>query len=139
MLQLMTAGVRQKIARLLRVPGKVGTAISGLAVFHMVLTGWVFFRAASLDDAWAVFSRVGKAFTDLPKQFADKAYDGGLLLSFGLLGALVLVEVMEERWNLWDKLRARPVYVRWAVYYALALSLIALGVWKQTSFVYMSF
>ena len=138
-LQLMTAGVREKLARLLRVPGKVGTVISGLAVFHMVLTGWVFFRAASFNDAWMVFSRVGKAFTDLPGQFADKVYRGGLLLSFGLLAALVLVEVMEERWNLWDKLRARPVYVRWAVYYALALALIGIGVWQQTRFVYMGF
>jgi len=142
-LTLMTAGVRQKIARLLRVPGKVGTLISTITVFHMVLTGWVFFATGymggSLKDALSVFSRVGKAITDLPSQFADKAYDGGLLLSFGLLGALVLVEVMEERWNLWEKLRARPVYVRWAVYYAMAITLIAIGVWQQTRFVYMGF
>jgi len=138
-LELMTAGIRHKIAQALRVPVKVGAVLSVLTVFHLVLTGMVFFRASSFHDAWTVFSRVGKAFTALPGQFADKAYSRELLLSFGLLGALVIVEVMEERWNLWEKLRVRPVYVRWAVYYALALSLIALGVWQQTRFVYMSF
>lgn len=143
---LFTAPVRNWIAKLLRVPRKVGTVLSGLMVFHMVLTGWVFFAvgyvrgtAASLNDALTVFSRVGKAFTDLPKQFADKSYSPDLLLSFGLIGFLIVMDVMEERWNLWAKLRLRPVYLRWAVYYALILGLLAIGVWQQTRFVYMSF
>ena len=145
-LAMMTAPARNWIAKLLRVPGKVGTAISMLAVFHMVLTGWVFFAvgyvrgtAATLNDALTVFKRVGQDFTDLPSQFANKSYSPELLLSFGLLGFLVLMEVMEERWNLWAKMRVRPVYLRWAVYYALILGLLAFGVWQQTRFVYMAF
>jgi alginate O-acetyltransferase complex protein AlgI len=138
-LALVTAPARNWIAKLLRVPGKVGTVISALTVFHLWLTGNVFFRANSFSDAVTLFKRVGQAFTALPSQFANKPYSRELLLSFGLMGALVVVEVMEEKWNLWEKLRLRPVYVRWPVYYALALSLIALGVWKQTTFVYMGF
>ena len=124
----------------------LGSVISGLVVFHMVLTGWVFFAVgyvqgvgASFSNAWTVFTRVGKAFTDLPKQFADKTYGPELLLSFGVIGFLIFMEILEEKWNLWAKLRVRPFYLRWAVYYALILGLLAIGVWQQTRFVYMAF
>jgi len=127
-------------------PHAVGSVISGLAVFHMVLTGWVFFAVgyvqgvqATFSGAWTVFTRVGKAFTDLPKQFGDKTYGPELLLSFGVIGFLIFVEILEEKLNLWTKLRARPFYLRWAVYYALILGLLAIGVWQQTRFVYMAF
>jgi len=143
---MITAPVRNWIARVLHVPGKVGTVISGLVVFHMVLTGWVFFAAgyvkgaaASLSDATTVFSRVFKAFGQLPHQFAHKIYTRDLILSFAVIGLLIVVDLMEERWNLWAKLRLRPMYARWAVYYGLALLVLLLGVWQQTRFVYMSF
>ncbi len=131
------------ISRLLRVPAKVGTLLSMVTVFHMhtvakmVLLGSLL--GGSFKAVQILFSGVWKTIPHLPSQIADKSYSRALILCFVLCGALVVVEVMEERWNLWEKLRVRPAYVRWPVYYAVALVVIGLGVWGQQRFVYMSF
>jgi Na+/proline symporter len=91
------------------------------------------------SEVGEVFSKIGKEFTDLPSLLVNRPYSREFLSYFVLLTALILVEVMEERWNLWPKLRVRPAWVRWAVYYAVALVVIGLGSWRPMSFVYQSF
>jgi alginate O-acetyltransferase complex protein AlgI len=64
---------------------------------------------------------------------------GEMLLSLGLIALLLLVEALDEKRSMWERLKARPVYVRWAVYYALLFALVVLGSWKLQQFVYMQF
>jgi hypothetical protein len=40
---------------------------------------------------------------------------------------------------MWERLRARPLVLRWAVYYALLAALVVLGTWNLRQFVYMQF
>jgi hypothetical protein len=62
-----------------------------------------------------------------------------MVVSLLLIAVLVLVEWVEESQPLWEWLAPRPVYVRWAAYYALLLCLIVLGAWNVRQFVYMQF
>ena len=47
-----------------RLRGRLAGAIGWFVTFHLVVIGWVLFRAASVGDAWRVLARVGAALTD---------------------------------------------------------------------------
>jgi len=56
-----------------------------------------------------------------------------------LIVLLFAVEALDEKAPIWERLRVRPIYLRWAVYYCLLIGLIVLGNWKLQQFVYMQF
>ncbi len=138
-LAVATEGLRARIGKVLHIPGFVGALLGSLVTFHLVLIAWVFFRASSIDNALAVFTRIQAAFPRLPTLFAMYNYTDEIILSVVLIGVLLLVELLDEHRQFWDKLRVRPTYVRWAVYYALIFSLIIFGKWGLSQFVYMQF
>ncbi len=75
----------------------------------------------------------------LPDLVRNYAFSGGVVLSLGLIGFLLMVELVDEHRSIWATLQARPVYQRWAVYYALLGALLMLGTWNLNQFVYMQF
>ncbi|MFQ5796469.1 MAG: hypothetical protein ACE5JP_15665 [Candidatus Bipolaricaulia bacterium] len=68
-----------------------------------------------------------------------RAAETGLYLAMGLIVLLMLVEWVDERRSIWERLRPKPVVVRWAAYYALIFALIILGKWGLAQFIYMQF
>ncbi|MBI5031423.1 MAG: MBOAT family protein [Chloroflexi bacterium] len=138
---LATGGIRGKIGKILHLspPGWLHSLVGGLVTFHLILIAWVFFRAASFDDAVTVFSRVATALPNLPTMFAARPYSEDIILSVVFIALLLLVEVIDEQRTLWERLRASPVYVRWAFYYAVLACLIIFGKWGLAQFVYMQF
>jgi alginate O-acetyltransferase complex protein AlgI len=136
---LLTSSPRARLGAFLRLPRWLAGLLSGLLTFHLVLIAWVFFRAASLADASTVLARVAQAAPKLPDLVRAYPFTGGILLSIGLIVFLLLIEFVEERRPIWEALRARPVYQRWAVYYALLAALLLFGTWNLTQFVYMQF
>jgi alginate O-acetyltransferase complex protein AlgI len=117
----------------------VTSLVGGIVTFHLVLITWVFFRAASLSDAVTVLSRVSAAAADLPRLLMNRLSAPELLVSIALIVLLLATEWLDERRPMWSRLEARPVYVRWAAYYALLLCLVVLGNWNFAQFVYMQF
>jgi len=114
--------------------------IAGCVVtFHLVLVTWVFFRAASVADAMTILSRVAAAAGSLPRLLGTRLLNPEILVSIGLLTLLMAIEILDDIRPVWARLAARPVYVRWAAYYALLLFLLVLGHWNLTQFVYMQF
>ncbi len=139
LLAVLTDGLRAKIGKLLHIPGFIGALLGSLVTFHLVLVAWVFFRASSVDNALAVFSRVQASLPRLPTLFTTYNYTDEIVLSVILIGVLLLVELLDEHRQFWETLRLRPTYVHWAVYYALIFGLIILGKWGLSQFVYMQF
>ena len=107
--------------------------------FHLILVTWVFFRADSPADALTVLSRVAASAIELPRLLHLRVTGGEVLFSVALVVLLITVEAADERRPIWQRLESRPRYQRWAVYYALLISLVVLGVWNQQQFVYMQF
>jgi alginate O-acetyltransferase complex protein AlgI len=138
-LTLMTTGIREKAAGIVRIPSAAGTFLSALLTFHLILISWVFFRAASISDALTVVSRVSASLPQLPALFASRAYSDDIILSVILIAVLLVIEAIDEKRQLWVSLRGQPVYVRWIAYYALIFSLIVLGQWGLRQFVYLQF
>jgi D-alanyl-lipoteichoic acid acyltransferase DltB (MBOAT superfamily) len=113
--------------------------VQAVITFHLILVSWVFFRAASLDDALTVFSRIAASAGRLPALLAVRLSAPEILASLLLIVLLLAIELFDETRSMWERLAARPTPVRWAAYYALALALVVFGVWNLQQFVYMQF
>lgn len=136
---MATSYLKRKVAGGLQLPAALGTALSILVTFHLILITWIFFRAASVADAFTVITRVADALPQLPSLFMAYAYTSEIALAAGLIAFLLIIEALDE-WRLfWRKFEARPVYMRWAFYYVLLMGLVVFGLWGQEQFVYMQF
>jgi alginate O-acetyltransferase complex protein AlgI len=133
-----TERARAALSGVLRLPEGVVRGAGVLVTFHLVLVSWVFFRAASIGDAWVVLTRVAAA-PSLATLVWSRITGEAVIFSVGLIGILFAVEVLDERRPLWERLDARPVWVRWGVYYAVIAALLVFGTWQLQSFVYMQF
>jgi D-alanyl-lipoteichoic acid acyltransferase DltB (MBOAT superfamily) len=134
---LLTSGMRHRFSGG-RWPAANGV-VRGLLTFHLILVTWVFFRAATLDDAATILSRIALSVGRLPALLMARVSAGEVVLSLLLIGILLVVEWLDETRPVWQRLEARPVHVRWAAYYAMLLCLIVLGAWNLQQFVYMQF
>ncbi|MFW5904733.1 MAG: MBOAT family O-acyltransferase, partial [bacterium] len=138
-LSVMTRKLRDGAASLLRIPGKVRHVWAIFVTFHLVLVTWVFFRADSLSAATSIYSRIWGSFGTLPGLLRTRVTTPEILYSVGLIVALMILEVFEEKAPLWKQLEEKPRVIRWAAYYAMILALVVLGSWGQQEFVYMQF
>lgn len=138
-LSVMTRAIRERVATVVRLPAALADSFNVLLTFHLILITWVFFRAASLTDAMTVLSRVTAAAAALPAMLWARIGTGEVLFAIALVVVLLAVEVLDERKPLWERLAARPVTVRWAVYYAMIVALLVFGSWQLQNFVYMQF
>lgn len=109
--------------------------------FNLVVIGWVFFRANSLQNAWYILSHMY-----LPEKisFSDFSYGVGLkqfqtCLVWMLVGLLFFVDYfiankLNKIIRFWQKKS-----FRWTVYIAGIYSLVFFGVWGQIQFIYFQF
>jgi alginate O-acetyltransferase complex protein AlgI len=122
-----------------KAPPLVRKVVQAVVTFHLILVSWVFFRAASLEDALTIFSRIGASAGRLPSLVAVRLAAPEVLASLLLIALLAAIELFDETRSMWERLAARPTPVRWAAYYALALALVVFGIWNLQQFVYMQF
>ena len=110
-----------------------------LFTFHLITFAWIFFRANSLSDAFLIVGRIYNQLSLLPFLVRSYGYTSELVISFALIGFLLLVEILDERKSMWLRLSTTPTFVRWGIYYALITLMIVLGKWGSAQFVYMQF
>lgn len=118
-----------------------------LRTFWITCMGCIIFRAAGLSSAWKIFIKSFQIF-DIPVNVKRE------LLSFGLnkynyilllvsLIILFVVDIMQEKGSVREKIAHKKVYIRWAIYILGFLSIILFGIYgpgyNQSQFVYMQF
>lgn len=135
----LTSGIRERLTSGLRGPAWLSTSLRRLITFHLILVTWVFFRAADLDDAMTVITRVLGSLPSLAGALGPRMMVGDVLLSIGLIAVLMGAELFDEIQPMWDRARRWPTPLRWAVYYALLAALVVMGSWTLQQFVYMQF
>lgn len=113
---LLTAGARRRLTGTASAPSAARSLVSALVTFHLILITWIFFRASSLSDATTILSRVTAAVPGLPLLLWNRLSNGEILQSLALVAVLLVIEALDEVQTVWARLRARPLYVRWAVY-----------------------
>ncbi len=110
-----------------------------LLTFHLIAVAWVFFRAASVGDALLILERIGSGLWRMPGLLLRYPFSVDHYLGLGLIALLVVLEILDERRSIWQRLAAAPVALRWAVYYAGIFALLVLGRWQAREFIYMQF
>ncbi|HEX8294907.1 MAG TPA: MBOAT family O-acyltransferase, partial [Chthoniobacteraceae bacterium] len=125
-------------AWLLRLPNGLTNVCSVFITFHLVVLAWVFFRADSVEQAFAILGRI----------FQDPLQRPLLTSSFGLREALIAaggiilleaVHLLHRRRNARVFVATRPLWVRWPAYYALILLVVVFGKQGPQEFIYFQF
>lgn len=112
--------------------------VLGIGVtFCLVLVAWVFFRSASVDEAFFILDKMVLNWQAPiyagPSQFTT-------LLSIGLIGVLLAVEYLQEKGYAMshDGATRLPAIVRWPGYAMLLASITVLGL-SSEAFIYFQF
>lgn len=127
--------------------GRAVRIIRVLRTFLLVCIGDLFFRAASVGDAFAMLA---KAVTTWNLQ---ALWDGSLLqlgldaveLAIAAVSLLILycVSLLQQKGSVRDRIAARPLPVRWMIWYALLFYVILLGCYgpgySASEFIYQGF
>jgi D-alanyl-lipoteichoic acid acyltransferase DltB (MBOAT superfamily) len=135
-MQPATAGVRAAGPTVLVSDG-LKRFLQILLTFHLVCFAWIFFRAASIQDA---FLLIRNLFTTTSSSLTLPSVPGTeLLLSLGVIGVLLIMHLVERRHNMRRVLAEQPVWVKTAVYCGLVLGVVFLGKWEAQQFIYFQF
>jgi hypothetical protein len=143
---LVTRDVRERLNRLTGLAShrRLHAAVSILATFTLTCIAWIFFRAATLDDALHVI-RAAIAMPTLHQIVPDIVRAEGIskievAYCFVLIGALMTVELVSTRIDLVRQFRLQPAWVRWPVYYATCMAIWLLGISTEAkAFIYFQF
>jgi hypothetical protein len=123
------------------------------ATFALVGVAWVFFRAASLGDAWYVLTHFGAG---LPAQLRTLATldhaairslvfldfePSRLAIAMAAVVALLVVEHVQATGvlSLRERVSQASAPLRWAAYSAAVLTIMTLGVFHSARFIYFQF
>jgi D-alanyl-lipoteichoic acid acyltransferase DltB (MBOAT superfamily) len=146
---LATKNIRNKIANnigLYRFP-KINNVIQIFITFMLVTFAWIFFRANSVSVAFYI---IKKSFTGIIQDIHGIANHMPLDLNLGMsnfqiaigIGAIILMEtihIMQNKYKIRDWINARPLYLRWSIYYLVFLTIAFLGVYEKRQFIYFQF
>lgn len=125
------------------VPKLAGSAglrvIRVLITFHLILVSWVFFRADTIGQALTVIRRIWTALPSLPELATRYPFTAGHATGAALILLLIVLEILDERRPLFDRLAAAPVVIRWGAWYTGIFALLLLGNWQVKQFIYMQF
>jgi alginate O-acetyltransferase complex protein AlgI len=141
---LLTRGFRERAAAALglaRVPA-LHAALQICVTFLCVCVGWVFFRAASVSDAWYVLSHSVAGLGNLGEGLAhlnskDVSYSD---IGLGVAGILVLeaAQFAGARPAFRSRFESLPA-LRWGAYAAGVSAMILFGVFAHVDFIYFQF
>ncbi|NKE65714.1 MBOAT family protein [Ramlibacter sp. RBP-2] len=110
-----------------------------LLTFHLIAVTWIFFRAKTLADAWTILCRIASNLAAIPGLLAHYPFTPDHLLGFALIGALLAIELLDERRSIFLRLAAARTAWRWAASYAGIFAVLVLGRWQSREFIYMQF
>jgi alginate O-acetyltransferase complex protein AlgI len=140
----VTATARQKINEVTGIT-KVKWLYEGsqvLVTFTLVMLAWIFFRANNMSDALYMLQQTPLAIADIYHGLAgDVALEtkASWGMAFVVIGVLEAIHLLQRKNNILSLINGRPIYVRWALYYAFVLAIVFLGVFDNRQFIYFQF
>jgi D-alanyl-lipoteichoic acid acyltransferase DltB (MBOAT superfamily) len=144
---IITKDGRQKIYRLLRINqnGRLAMLMKVLTTFALVCIAWVFFRARNIGDAVYILSKITSDSIDLSLFSGIRSsLRIGISNNEFIIAAMSIIfleslQILQRHGSIRKMLSARPIAVRWFVYFAFVIGLIAFGVFGKNQFIYFQF
>lgn len=136
-----------------RLPWLYGT-LQVFTTYCLVTVAWVFFRAGTIKTAIYIIKRLPSGVAGFCRwlvsgKFSSEGiksaigplpvYQVDLILSFLLILLLEVVHVIQKKYDFYQLLRQKPVYVRWLFYYVAIIVIIFFGVYEKRQFIYFQF
>ncbi|MCS4136398.1 MBOAT family O-acyltransferase [Salinibacter ruber] len=110
-----------------------------ITTFHLVLLGWVFFRANTIGDAFLILQKMTEIGGGLGEVTNVALGDLGFVIAVTAIIFMELVHLLERRVDMRHFLSGRSLPVRWAVYYGLVFIIIFTGIFNENAFIYFQF
>lgn len=103
----------------------------------LIFSSGFLFRSTSIGQAKAVFKKIissgFQGFSEIKFSYNH------VTLVFILIGGLVLIEYLQEKYSLKKIISRWPVYFRWPVYISLLIGILMLGIFSDQKFIYFRF
>ena len=155
----LSRGVRKRIVRLsgIRRAPILHRGIRVISTFILVSFAWIFFRANTLSDAFYVISHIFRGTFSFAGKVAGRwvfSTDANPLVDFHKImklepyqffvlavAVLILMAVdrQSERGDFWVRLKTKPVWVRFLLYYLLVMGIFLFSALKSGPFIYFKF
>jgi alginate O-acetyltransferase complex protein AlgI len=150
LVSIWTRNFRRRIGKAVGLEGvpRFHAALQVATTFSLVCFAWIFFRANSLADAFYIVRHLLTGSRDFMAHLLLKETWQSILpgqpLSYVLIAALsitfmLLIHLIQPHRSIRLMFSERPIYFRWAVYYALILSIFFLGAFEARQFIYFQF
>jgi len=102
--------------------------------FLFVCFSWIFFRSASISDAFLLIKNLFFHFS------INLSFDKlGIVINLLLISFLFIIHFIENKHNIVEFISSKAWYVRWPVYYFMFLILIGFGNFGVEQFIYFQF
>jgi len=127
------------------IPQKWLSMLKWFSTFVLVALAWVFFRANHVGDGIYIVRNMFVGWSSLFTSAGRLIIWNGvgqpseILLAFGLIALLWLIEATQPRLQWGEWLKRQPTWLRWSVYYAAVFSLLLLGRIGAEQFIYFQF
>ena len=133
---------------------RVHALLQALVVIALVTFAWIFFRAASMADAWLIVGRIPAAGPEVLRMLSEGAPEGVMVrlgvaglpiakhewaLMFTLVIAVLAFDQRQWRKPLVLELQPSPSWARVAAAYALIFGVLFFGVYRTATFIYFQF
>jgi len=150
---LWTRGYRARIAEAVGLNAwpTVARGLRTGLTFFFICVSWVFFRAASMSDAFYI---LGHSFDGLSgalsrgklaelASLVTLAVGGSIVNVLAPALAIIAMEILhylqEQGISIRQAIASRPPVVRWALYYGLVMATVLFGSYLPSQFIYFQF
>lgn len=117
--------------------------------FSVVTLAWIFFRAATVNEALLILNKIVSLETVSSLLTAVRQLEflnvispfqsTDFLIGIAMIFVMELIHYVQKNKTIVEWITGKPVYQRWAVYYFFILSFIVLGKFESHSFIYFQF
>jgi alginate O-acetyltransferase complex protein AlgI len=150
---LWTQNIRAQFAQKFH-PERFPTAIAMLqtiGTFSLVTFAWIFFRAASVQDAFYIAAHLFSGWNATFVNWNDYDFVVSTISRLGysdkfdwiiLFAAVIVLEgvqFLQRRGSVRSMISTRPAWQRWALYYAILLVTLSFGIFDRSQFIYFQF
>ncbi len=108
-----------------------------ITTFILVYFAWIFFRANSLHDALIVIKNTFDFSSSASLNLF--ATPSNYYIAFVTIFILLVVEISEEYYSFFNRLRSIPTMIKWTLLIVMIFSIFVFGVWDEVDFLYFQF
>lgn len=148
-----TKNIRKKILKLTKLNKARGIHkfVSAGITFSLISFAWIFFRANNIYEALYIIKHLNTGyrgfmnllfefnFTEIAKLLSFGVLPVNLCLAVIFISILFAVQLFQRKIAIRYYVSQKPIYVRWAIYLALAFMILIYGRMESTKFIYMQF